>query len=220
MLRALFVLLLLANLAFYAWTQGWLDGVIGVRAHAEREPERLARQVRPELIRVLTPQAVAAAASAAESRLQCLEAGPFGSSEANTAEAALASVLPSGTWARVTRDKPAVWIVYMGKYGSEALARKQEELTRIKVPFEVLKGAPEWEPGLALGRFDNHDAADEALAQLGRRGIHTARLVELSKPSTQTLLRVERADPELAGKVSGLKLDALGKGFAACAKQP
>ena len=218
MLRALFVFLLLANLGFYAWTQGWLENVIGLRAHPEREPERLARQVRPEAIRVLTPQAVAAAASAAESRLLCLEAGPFGATEAAAAEAALASVLPTGTWARVSNDKPPVWIVYMGKYSAETLARKQEELSRIKVPFEVLKNAPEWEPGLSLGRFDNHDAADEAMAQLAKRGIHTARLVELSKPRSLSLLRVERADAELAGKVSGLKLDALGKGFAPCAK--
>jgi hypothetical protein len=218
MLRALFVFLLLANLAFYTWTQGWLDNVIGVRAHGEREPERLARQVRPEVIRILTPQAVAAAASAAESRQQCLEAGPFNSTEAAAAEAALGSVLPAGTWARVTSDKPAVWIVYMGKFNSETMARKQEELARLKVTFELLKNAPELEPGLALGRFDDHDAADEALAQFVKRGVRTARLVELSKPRSQSVLRVERADPELASKVSGLKLDALGKGFVACAK--
>jgi hypothetical protein len=106
----------------------------------------------------------------------------------------------------------------MGKFNSEAMAKKQEELTRLKVTFELLKSAPELEPGLVLGRFDDHDAADEALAQLVKRGVRTARLVELSKPRSQSLLRVERADPELASKVSGLKLDALGKGFVACAK--
>jgi hypothetical protein len=30
------------------------------------------------------------------------------------------------------------------------------------------------------------------------------------------VLRVDRADPDLATKVAGLKLDALGKGFAPC----
>ena len=218
MLRALVLALLLANLGFYAWTQGWLDGIVGMRADGEREPERLARQVRPETIRVLTPQAVAAAASAAESRLQCLEAGPFTPADVGPAEAALASVLPSDTWARLSSDKPALWIVYMGRYNTETLARKQEELNRIRVPYELVKNAPELEPGLSLGRFANRDAADVALAELGRRGIHSARLVELSKPGTQHLLRVDRADPELAAKVSGLKLDALGKGFGACVK--
>ena len=30
MLRALVIALLAANLAFYAWTQGWLSGVLGL----------------------------------------------------------------------------------------------------------------------------------------------------------------------------------------------
>ncbi len=217
MLRALVVALLLANLGFYAWTQGWLEGPIGLRANAEREPDRLARQVHPELVRILTPQAVAAAASAAESRLVCLEAGPFSAADVAAAESAIASVLPSGTWARISSEKPAVWIVYMGRYSAEGLQKKQEELARIKVPFEVLKGLPELEPGLALGRFDSRDAAEEALAQSTRRGIHTAKVLELGKPASMHRLRVDRAEPELAAKVSGLKLDALGRGFSACA---
>lgn len=64
MLRALVVLLLLANLAFFAWTLGWLDGVVGARASGDREPERLQRQVRPEAVRILPASAPADAASA------------------------------------------------------------------------------------------------------------------------------------------------------------
>jgi len=218
MLRALVVALLLANLAFYAWTQGWLEGLIGLAPHGDREPERLARQVRPELVKVLTPQAVAAAASAVESRLLCLEAGPFNASEVAAAESAIATVLPSGSWVRLSSEKPAAWIVYMGRFNAEGLQKKQEELARIRVPYEVLKGAPELEPGIALGRFPDRDAADEALAQWARRGIQTARVVELSKPVSSHRLRVERADTDLAAKVAGLKLDAIGKGFSPCSK--
>ena len=47
MLQRLVVLLLLANLLFFAWSQGWLDEIAGSRVHPEREPERLARQVQP-----------------------------------------------------------------------------------------------------------------------------------------------------------------------------
>ena len=65
MLRALIVALLLANLAFFTWTQGWLDAVVGVRAIGDREPERLQRQVRPDLIRILPVDAGNAAANEA-----------------------------------------------------------------------------------------------------------------------------------------------------------
>ena len=87
MLRGLVLALLVANLAFFGWTQGWLDNIIGVRAIGDREPERLARQVRPDAVVILTPGAAAAAASAAEARLACLEAGPFTLAEANLVEA-------------------------------------------------------------------------------------------------------------------------------------
>jgi hypothetical protein len=38
------------------------------------------------------------------------------------------------------------------------------------------------------------------------------------RAATLHMLRVQRADPELAARVTGLRLDALGKGFAPCAR--
>ncbi len=88
-LRALALLLVLANLGFYIWSQGWLDGVIGVRAAGDREPERAARQFQPQVLRVL-PGAAGAAAMAGNATPQtsvatCLEAGPFTPSDADAA---------------------------------------------------------------------------------------------------------------------------------------
>lgn len=57
-------LVLAANAAFYAWTQGWLSPLLPLPPSlAGREPERLQRQVRPESITVLSPRASASAAS-------------------------------------------------------------------------------------------------------------------------------------------------------------
>ena len=53
MLRALVVLLLLANALVLAWSFGALDGLLGRRPDADREPERLQRQVNPELVKLL-----------------------------------------------------------------------------------------------------------------------------------------------------------------------
>jgi hypothetical protein len=217
--RALVGLLLLANLLFFAWSQGWLDEVAGVRATGDREPERMARQVRPESLRVLTPQAVAAAASAAEARLVCLQAGPFDAGGIAAAEAAVASTLPSGTWARQSIEQPPRWILYLGRYTSrDALQRKEQELARVRVPFEPISNAPELQPGLVLGRYTERDAADAALARLTQRGVQGGRVLQLAQPATLHLLRVERADAELAQKVTALRLDALGRGFVPCAR--
>jgi len=218
-LRALVAALLLANLAFYAWSEGWLDGLVGVRAHGDREPERLAQQVRPEVVKVLTPQAVAAAASAAASKLVCLEAGPFSPGEVAAAESALSAVLPAGTWVNLKTDRPGAWIVYLGLFADvETRRSKEQELARARVAFEVVRNSPDLEPGLSLGRYDDRGDAEAARVQLMQRGVRTPKLVEISKPVSLHLLRVDQAEPDLATKVAGLKAEALGKGFGACAK--
>ena len=51
MIGRLVVLLLAANLAWFAWSQGWLRGV-GMGPTVQTEPERLERQVRPEALEV------------------------------------------------------------------------------------------------------------------------------------------------------------------------
>lgn len=212
MLRLIVGVLLLANVAFYVWSQGWVDGLVGVRANGDREPERLQKQVRPESVRILTPQAVAEAAQAAESRLMCLEAGPFDDAAVTVAEGTLKVALPAGSWARATQQVPGRWIVYMGRYANrEAQQKKEQELARLKISYEEVRGAPALEPGLALGSFSNREAADAALQRYADRGLHTGRVVEISKASVQHLLRVARADQDLAAKVT-----ALAQGFHPC----
>lgn len=85
-LRALALLLVLANLGFFIWSQGWLDGLTGARAGGDHEPERMARQFQPQLLRVLPGAAGAGAmAGPAAPFAACLEAGPFSMAEADTA---------------------------------------------------------------------------------------------------------------------------------------
>ena len=73
------LLLLLANLALFAWQQG----ALGPATEAGREPQRVARQVAAEKIRVLNPEQVAAlrggpkAAGNGTAGLACLELGDF-----------------------------------------------------------------------------------------------------------------------------------------------
>lgn len=54
MLRLLVLLLLLANVGFYAWSQGTLLGVLPWPPDT-REPHRLQQQVRPEAVRLAGP---------------------------------------------------------------------------------------------------------------------------------------------------------------------
>ena len=218
MLRWVVALLLLANLGFYAWHQGWLDPVLGTSSLGDREPERLARQVRPEAVKLL-PRRGASAATAAASNTACLEAGPYDDEALGAAEGALRSAgLPAGGWQATSEEKPGVWLVYMGRFPDrEALQRKQAELQRLRVNFEEVRAPAELEAGLSLGRFGDRAAADAALAQFTQHGVRTARVVMLAPPQRLHLLRVERAEPALQTQLKGLKAQALGGGFRPCA---
>jgi hypothetical protein len=220
MVRLAVAVLLIANLGFFAWTQGWLAGWISASPIGERDPGRIAQQVNPSSINVLTPDAATAlAAAATDPALACLEAGPFDDAQVEAAEAALAALVPAGHWARIPVTVPGSWILYMGKYlDDETFQRKQGELRRLKVNFERVTSPPDLAPGLSLGRFDAEDAAEQGLADLAPRGVRTARVVQLVAPRPTHVLRVEGAEPVLARQVLGLKNEALGKGFASCGK--
>lgn len=215
MLRALVALLLLANAAVFAWSQGWLDASLGTRSQAESDPARLARQLRPQNVVILSPTSARAAAAA----LACLEAGPFSATQIGAAEAVLQPLLPPGSWTNLRSERPAVWIVYMGKYATpELMARKQVEVGRTRIEFEELRNAPDLEPGLALGRFDSREAAERALAQYTQRGLRSARAVELTPPTSSHMLRVEKASSAVLAQVTALRNESLGTGFRACAE--
>jgi hypothetical protein len=229
-LRALVLALALANAGYFAWTQGWLDEIIGVRADSQREPERLTRQVRPETVQILSAVSAGAATPTAAAQVvanaasqpgegACLEAGPFSATEVDAAASAVQAALPAGRWADLKTEKAGAWLVYMGRYGDrELFAKKKEEITRMKLPFEEVRNSPNLEPGLSLGRFDERARAEQALAALALRGVKSAHVVEITPPISTHVLRVDAADEALVKQLGELKSAALGKGFAPCVK--
>jgi len=224
MLRALVLLLALANLGFWAWSQDWLAASLGWHAHGDREPERLARQVNPERITLLSASAAAELArrSPAEpSDTQCLEAGPFATAQSLAAATAAldAALVPSTLWAPVTIERPGSWVVVIAKFPDrKALLKRQDELRRIGVEATEVRGLPEWEPGLSAGKFAERGLAEKARDNVAQRGIRGLKVVELLAPATQTWIRAERADANAQAQLLAVKSPALGAGFGACGK--
>ncbi|OYU77705.1 MAG: hypothetical protein CFE45_30470, partial [Burkholderiales bacterium PBB5] len=162
------LVLLLANALLLAARHGWLGGA---GPDADREPQRVARQLHPELVTVLPESAASGAQATATPR--CLEAGPFGPNDAPTAERALRDTgLTAGLWEAVATDDRGRFMIYMGKYSDrEAVLRKLEEIKRRQVPAEVLPEGREHGPGLHLGQYGARARAAAALAALHQRGV-------------------------------------------------
>lgn len=103
MLRTLVVVLVFANLLFFGFTRGWFDGMFGLSSIGDREPERVANQVRPDSV-VLIPMRSAPVSASASSVAGvpgtggCMEAGPIAAADAAAAEGILRIVLGPGGW--------------------------------------------------------------------------------------------------------------------------
>lgn len=222
MLRALVLLLLLANAAFFAWWQGWLDPVLPPRAD-HREPERLAAQVRPESITVLNQRAASAALAAASATerevLLCLEAGPFSEAAATAAETVLVGhSVPDGSVAREPQWSNYTWGVVMGRFPDrDTMRAKAEELKKLAVRYDELTVPPALVPGLRLGNFSDRYGAETALNNLAKKGVRSARVAQLPTGTAQWWLRVARADAEMQTRLKTLPTERLAGGFKPCA---
>jgi hypothetical protein len=98
MLKLALALLLAANLLFFGFTRGWFDGLFGLHAHGDREPERIANQVRPAAI-VLMPMASAPPGTSGA----CPRSAPIAAAEAAAAEAALRAAVPGKRGAKAAK---------------------------------------------------------------------------------------------------------------------
>lgn len=207
MLRLLLLALILANGIYFAWTQGLLRAY-GFAPVAQGEPQRVALQIKPEAMRVLTVgelQKVEAQVQADLAPKECLQAGTFDEAHANALRGALEGVLPEGAWQLESEMEPARWIVYMGRYlNAEVQAKKRAELLKMDIKVEALSN-PALEIGLSLGGFESQAAANAELARLAQRGIRTARVLQEREQGLVYSLKLPALTEAMKAKLDGVK---------------
>lgn len=218
MLRLLVLALVLLNGLYYAWSHDLLRDY-GFAPAQQSEPQRLTQQIRPEAVRILSPDEMRrteATAPAPVKSTECLQAGLFDEAQVVVLRKALEAALPPGSWLLDTAVEPARWIVYMGRYpNAEVLARKRAELANLNLRFEPLTN-PELEPGLSLGGFATQAAANEALAALSRRGVRTARVVQERAEARGSLLKIPAADEAQRARLDEARSALAGKPLRSC----
>ena len=223
MLRLLVLVLLLANAAYFAWGQGLLAAYGFVPAR-QSEPERLAQQIRPEAMQLVTNNsparssdtAAVSAAAAPSAATQCVQVGVFTEQQAQTLRPRLRSGLPADSWSFESSGDSVRWIIYMGKYISkEAMNRKRVKLEQLGLAFEP-PISPLLNPGLSLGSFSSKAEAQSALDQMNQRGIRSAKVI-LERPELPSLwLRLPAADAPMRTRLDALKPHFAGQPLQAC----
>lgn len=163
-MRALLLALLLANLAFFAWSRGWLAAA-GIGPVTQREPQRLALQIHPEQVRV-TPIASAPATPASAP-------APVPTAPANDASAPQAAPsAPSAPALQTAAQVPTVCrqIGPFGAMQADALAQAQAALASAGLQPQVHTSPvpPQWM--VLLGPFPSQSAMRAALDQIAQQG--------------------------------------------------
>lgn len=220
MLRTLLIVLLLANALFFGWARGWFGALWPPPGASQREPERLALQVRPERFVLLAPDAARAAATpprpaviaepspapavGAEAAALCLEAGPFTTEQLAAANKKLTGLaVDVAALTEVPLAAPP-WLVFAGRFADAAARRTRlQAWQRQGVPLPDLLDAPrEMAPGLVFSRHMSRADADAALSQLAARHAaiaNVARVVQAPAGLPRlSQLRVMAASPALA----------------------
>jgi hypothetical protein len=226
MLRLVFVVLLVLNGLFFGWVRGWFSPVMISPEQAEREPQRLASQVNPGRVSLVSQAALGArtavAATQQAATLQCLEAGPFAPAALPAAEAAMnRAALPAGSWVREPTGGP-VWAVFAGRYADSVARRaRAAEFKRMDISVELIESPTEWAPGFVLSRHPNRIAAESALAAVlagAGSALRDLRALPMPSPAGAVWLRAAKADPALRSQLQALGAvnPAIGFGFRAC----
>lgn len=223
MLRFIVLALLLANGVYFAWSHSLLV-TLGLGPVQQTEPQRMGQQIKPEALRILTPQELRLATLEAQppapavplKPTECRQAGVFTEPQSALLRSQLESRLPAGSWVLSPAVEPAHWIVYMGKYASaQELARKRAQLAVLNLKFEPLTN-PALALGLSLGRYETQAAATAALAGFSQRGVRTARVVQEQAEVSGLMLRVPAVDDVIRVHLTELAPVLAGKPLVAC----
>jgi len=197
--RTLVLLLVLANLSFFAFTR--LD------ASRDGEATRMAEQVQPDKIKLLTPQQVAALGPAKVAALAdvCLEWGPL--TEADRARA-LSDLEPLQLGKLLTQRKSETsntfW-VYLPPVQNHADADRRAADAKAKGLTDVAvveTGTQRF--AVSLGAFANEDNAKTRLAQVIAQGATNAKMGPRQQVIVNTTLIVRDPQATVVAKVRDL----------------
>jgi hypothetical protein len=231
-MKLAFLLLVLLNVALFAWQQG----VFGRFVEAGREPERLTRQIEPERIRVLSEkevqvlreranQARAASAAAASGppaidlsvAQACVEFGDFMGADVARVETALLALGLGSRQAARTVEVPGWTMVYVPPFKTRSEAdRAAADLARRGVKeLAVLSDGP-LRLAISLGSFRDPELAKAHLASLDKLGIKNARLSD--KPMTLNAVRYQlrELDVDAARHLAEIRKEFPGQSVRPC----
>jgi hypothetical protein len=223
--RLLFLLLLAANLGFFAWTRFLAppDPAVDSQPLAQQlDPHKLRIVTERELARAPAPQPAKPKPAAPEPvSLACLEWGSFSPTEATRAAQRLEPLALGARLAQYRGEETAGWWVHMPPQGNRAAAlRKAAELKKLGVEdYFILQDAGPLRWALSLGVFSTEDAAKAHLEALRARGVRSALIDRRETRVPKVWFQVRDVDAPLQEKLQAIARDFEGGTLHDCAQR-
>lgn len=199
-MRITFLLLLLANVVFFAYS--WFSQEL-----FPGESLLLQQQINPQAIAIVSPTKLARAGPEPAKNAACLEWGAFVADEVGRAERALASLASGSKLTRRRVEEAATWWVFMPPQGSRAAAiGKAAELKRLGInEYFVVQEDPNYRFAISLGIFRTREAAANHLEQLRARGVRTAQVGTREAKDSTLWLQLRDVPKAVAAKLDDLR---------------
>jgi hypothetical protein len=227
--RAFFLLLVLANVGFFTWANYFSEG------DTQSDPRPLARQVAPEKLRVLSPNAVPKAPPAPAVPAKpapegvasapgktCVEWGSFAAADVPRATEALAPLALGPRLLPRTADENASWWVFMPPRGGRAEAQKKAaELKALGIgDFFIVQEEGPMRFAVSLGIFKTEAAATGHLETLRAKGVKTAQVGARETALQKTWLQVRQAEDAVVAKLREIAQGFAGSEVRDCPTKP
>ena len=223
-MRLLFLLLVLANLGFFAWSRYLAP------ADAALDSAPLSRQIEPDKLRIVRPgdtarppvkppaPAAPASAAALAALASCLEWGSFTLVDAPKAEKVLEPFVLGGRIVQRRTEEMAGWWVFIPPQNNrQAALKKAAQLKALGVTdyFVVSEEGPyRW--ALSLGVFRTEDAAKARLLTLADQGVRSARIGPRETMVPKVWLQVRGSDAALEARLKEITRQIEGSELKPC----
>lgn len=218
-MRTLFLLLLLANVVFFAWSRYVSP------PEASADPAPLTRQIEPEKLKVVAPaelpppSPLGARPAAVSVGAKCIEWGSFTVADAPRAEKALEALALGPRLGQRRTEEQAGWWVFIPAQtnGRSGAIRKATELKSLGVNdyFIVQEEGPHrW--AVSLGVFRTEEAARARLAALRAQGVRSAQVGARETTVPKVWLQVKGVDGPLEAKLRDVAREIEGTELRAC----
>ncbi len=215
-MRAVFFILALANVAFFAYAR------LGAGVEANGDAQIIGQQLNPEKIRLLMPEQVSALTRKPEPpkvATVCLEWGAFVGGDVARAGQALEPLGLGPKLTQRTQDDAAGFWVYIPPLASrQAATQKAGELKRLGVDdYFVVPDDPKWRNAVSLGVFKTEEAATARRDALRAKGVKSATIGTRATQFSKNYFQVREANATLAAKLNELKQGFAGTEVRECA---